>query len=844
MRNQRRTGALVLLLAGLVGGCGQPTPDAAGLMDRATAALRASRLDEALQLAREGRAAAEDRGDAAWADRFRLEEAEVLLFQRDAAAAAPLVAAPISATGPEAAELAARRRYLDGLRLMATGDPTGAIAAYEAAAGDARAVAGAAGAPNGAGTGAEGVALDADAARASALVRVGRAAEAEALLGTVVAEARRLGDHHREAVALLNLGYSRLASNRFDEALTFFEPILAFGDLAATSVYAVALNNAGICHSRLGEFDEALALQQRAVTFHEGRGVATYLVQALGELGNTYVLMGQPAESLPFLRRALDTARAAKLQRDAALWAGNLATANIVLGRWDDAARSNAEAITLKEDLGLPTLAYNVQNRARIAAGRGAVDEATSLFREVLAAKDLDPFLAWEAHAGLGSTLFAAGRTREATAEFDAALDIIGRTRADLVRTEQRLSFAASRRHFFEDYVNALVGLGMDAEALEVADASRAQALAERQGVAPAGRRSAAAFRDVARRGRTTLVSYWLGRDRAMAWIVTPAGVRRVDLPDADGITHLADRYRTEVERSLANPLALGSSSGDALTEAVLAPVIPHLPPGLPVAIVADGALHGVNFEMLPVGSPRHYWIEDRTIEMAPSLGLLVPAPSSSSGRGAPAGDRRVLLVGAPAPPGDLPPLAHADAELDAVRTALAGRDVTVLRDAGATPAAYRAADPGRFDLIHFAAHATVSPSSPLDSAIELSGEAGGYKLYARDVAGQPLRADLVTISACRSAAARAYASEGLVGFAWAFLRAGARRVVAGLWDVDDRSTSDLMAGFYTGLGRGESPAAALRAAKLSLIARGGNFAKPYYWAPFQLFTSSLPPAR
>ena len=73
------------------------------------------------------------------------------------------------------------------------------------------------------------------------------------------------------------------------------------------------------------------------------------------------------------------------------------------------------------------------------------------------------------------------------------------------------------------------------------------------------------------------------------------------------------------------------------------------------------------------------------------------------------------------------------------------------------------------------------------------------------------------------------------MGFAWAFLRAGSRRVVAGLWDVDDRSTATLMDDVYSRIAKGVPPAAALREAKLSLIKQG--FPKPYYWAPFQMFT-------
>jgi CHAT domain-containing protein len=156
-----------------------------------------------------------------------------------------------------------------------------------------------------------------------------------------------------------------------------------------------------------------------------------------------------------------------------------------------------------------------------------------------------------------------------------------------------------------------------------------------------------------------------------------------------------------------------------------------------------------------------------------------------------------------------------------------------------ATPARYLESQPERFDIVHFTAHADASVLSPLDSAVILSKGTSGYKLYARDVADQQLKAELVTISACRSAGERAYGGEGLVGFAWAFLRAGAKRVVAGLWDVDDRSTAEMMGKMYGALASGTSPGTALRSAKLEMIKAGGALAKPYYWAPFQLFIGS-----
>src|SRR5262249_11948779 len=204
------------------------------------------------------------------------------------------------------------------------------------------------------------------------------------------------------------------------------------------------------------------------------------------------------------------------------------------------------------------------------------------------------------------------------------------------------------------------------------------------------------------------------------------------------------------------------------------------------------------------------------------------PAPTTAA----------ALLVGnAVGRPPEFPELEYAGSEMASIARHFAGDRATLIERERATPAAYRDARPAGYRFVHFAAHATANVESPLDSAVILSGPEHAYKLYAREVAAVPLAAELVTVSACRSAGERTYSGEGLVGFAWAFLRAGARRVVAGLWDVNDRSTADLMDRRYAGLAAGEPPPRALRSAKLQLIRQGGAAASPYAWGAFELFT-------
>ena len=103
------------------------------------------------------------------------------------------------------------------------------------------------------------------------------------------------------------------------------------------------------------------------------------------------------------------------------------------------------------------------------------------------------------------------------------------------------------------------------------------------------------------------------------------------------------------------------------------------------------------------------------------------------------------------------------------------------------------------------------------------------------DIYNLRLDADLVVLSACQTALGKEIRGEGLVGLTRGFMYAGASRVLASLWSVEDRATAELMGSFYRGMLReGLSPAAALRKAQLEM-AKNPYRRSPYYWAGFSL---------
>ena len=102
--------------------------------------------------------------------------------------------------------------------------------------------------------------------------------------------------------------------------------------------------------------------------------------------------------------------------------------------------------------------------------------------------------------------------------------------------------------------------------------------------------------------------------------------------------------------------------------------------------------------------------------------------------------------------------------------------------------------------MLHFATHAIVSDDEPFGSYLALGASAADTPanglLTSQEVYGLDLNADLVVLSACRSAGGRV-TGDGISAFARAFIYAGTASLVASLWDVADEPTNRLLPDFY-----------------------------------------------
>ena len=675
----------------------------------------------------------------------------------------------------------------------------------------------------------------------------GNYAAAQTIFARVLASARATGDRFLEANTLLDLSWCADEQAHFDEALDWANGArqmaisLGFADVAQT-----ALGNMGWAYYSLGDPEKAEGMFVEAESQAGRLGDLTDQIRWL--TASAYIPLNDGNFKLAekSFKQSLDLARKISSREDIINSLIALAFVSEQISKLDDAKRYADEALAkAREDENGRDQVYPQLVLGRVAARLHDTTTAESAFREVAQSPDCPVFLKWEAERSLARLYEDESQFDAADGECRTALTTFETARSELQHVDSRLPFLTNASHIYDDYIHSLVVRGKTTEALQVADFSRARTLKEGLGLLPKGTSFApdqVNAKQIASHAGGTVLFYWLGEEQSYLWAITPQKVGLFRLPPAAEIKTRVERYRKAIiDQRESTPTA--SDDGAALYRILVEPAKDLLAKELAkngkVFVVPDGSLNSLNFETLRVAEPeQHYWIEDVTLSSASSLRML-QAFHAVHGKGA--GD--LLLFGdAIAPNEDFPQLPKASIEMESIKKHFpTGQEQVFSRDQ-ASPPAYLASKPERFSYIHFVAHGTASRLSPLDSAIVLSkanAEENSFKLYARDIIRHPLRAELVTVSTCRSAGARAYSGEGLVGLSWAFVRAGAHNVIGALWDVSDASTPQLMDELYGELKKGETPDAALRHAKLTLLRSSASFRKPFYWAPFQLYTGS-----
>ena len=359
----------------------------------------------------------------------------------------------------------------------------------------------------------------------------------------------------------------------------------------------------------------------------------------------------------------------------------------------------------------------------------------------------------------------------------------------------------------------------------------------------------------------TVLLEYAVGEETTWLFVVQPAGAKGSGLA-VFRIGIGAKRLREEVESFRLLVKDPGSDPAELQTRArrlyrlLVRPAEARIARAQRILLSPHGPLHTLPFAALVRGDG--YLIEWKPIHSVLSATVYGELAKLRPPRRAP-GEERLVAFGDPLYPAPTPD-APADPELrEAVRRGLALRPLPLsgqeVRDVAAlypkaqvylgreaTEERAKSIGPEPRRLVHFACHGLLDERFPLNSALALTvpekpaeGRDNGLLQAWEIFESVRLDADLVTLSACDTGLGREMAGEGLIGLTRAFQYAGARSVLASLWEVADRSTARFMKSFYGHLHSGKSKDEALRAAQIDHIRERAGPSHPFHWAAFQL---------
>lgn len=361
-----------------------------------------------------------------------------------------------------------------------------------------------------------------------------------------------------------------------------------------------------------------------------------------------------------------------------------------------------------------------------------------------------------------------------------------------------------------------------------------------------------------------TVIEYWLGEEDAWAWVITRGKVRMISL----GKSKPVETAARGLYSGLRDFATVGSEERQRLAANLYALVLDPLPadalrsPNL--VIIPDGALHYIPFAVLSngVNGEERYLIAGHSVASAPSLGALA-APRNR--RAKPWTDR-VLIVSDPvysttdervswvsqpvvtrtaslvmrSRTGDghferLPGTAREAQAIAALFTPTAIDDLSGL---DASRDAFLSRDLSRYRIIHVAAHAISDVEAPRLSTLVLStvdknGRATPGNVFSGELLLRRINTEVFVLSACDSAVGREVAGEGLLGLRYVALAAGAKSVVASMWQLPDRPAAELMTAFYKHLIRDHEPPSSALAEAAREVRK--QFQDPALWGAFDI---------
>jgi CHAT domain-containing protein len=154
-------------------------------------------------------------------------------------------------------------------------------------------------------------------------------------------------------------------------------------------------------------------------------------------------------------------------------------------------------------------------------------------------------------------------------------------------------------------------------------------------------------------------------------------------------------------------------------------------------------------------------------------------------------------------------------------------------------------AESGKYDIIHLAMHTILNDKDPMNSTLIFSPESDSIDdryLKTYEVYGIPLNAKMVVLSSCNTGSGFLFSGEGILSLARGFIYSGSQSVVMSMWEIEDKSGTEIVKMFYKNLKKGYSKSVALRKARVAYLKKSDQLrSHPYFWSTLVIYGNNTP---
>jgi CHAT domain-containing protein len=605
----------------------------------------------------------------------------------------------------------------------------------------------------------------------------GRHREAIENLKLTLQLARSLGDRVREATALRKIGmiYSLLGDKQ--NALDNLRQAIALSEAVADPELRAALfSHIALVYILLENYRLALDYLERALSFYRGTKDNQWISNSLGTIAFVHESQGNIQRALALYREAIkireEMRTAARLEE-------------LQTGVAGQAVNIYQNAIRLLMRLHQSAQAFDLSERAR---ARNFLDQLSN--PRIDMRKGADSHLIEQEQTLLIQLNDLVKRLREERSQPRVNSVSIQSLEEQLLTKQQEYAHLLTRIRAVNPEYDSLRSVNP----LTLAEVQR---LLDKD---------------------TTLVSYFVTIEQTLAFLITRDSFQSLVIPVGEQELEKAVISFHDSRSNLNEP---SPQILKKLYTKLLTPLKPYLKSRV-IGIIPHGILHYLPFAALNDG--QSFFGDNHTLFYLPSASVL-PFIQKKRKPG-----EQTLLALAQGQAEALPTLEYANQSAEAISKLY---NTTALVNSAATESAFRSRA-NQSGILFLAAHGTLSQVNPLFSRIVLAPDKENdgllevHEVYSLDL----IKSNLVVLSGCQTQLGERSQGDDFVGLNRAFIYAGTPTVVASLWSVKEKQTSELMYSFFKHLKDGLGKAEALQAAQREMRA---NYPNPYYWAAFVL---------